>query len=105
MPPCLSLRDWYESGKSLYSDQTYRLPYLPTPVSPFHAEPLQFLTTTIAIPRFEYTFNCSRSASLVFVSPEIPFFENKMPNRDLTESRKYAVFAITVTSAGSLSQS
>ena len=40
MPPCLSLRDWYESGKSLYSDQAYRLPYLPTPVSPFHAEPL-----------------------------------------------------------------
>jgi hypothetical protein len=41
MPPCLYLRDWYESGKSLYSDQAYRLPYLLTPVSPFHAEPLQ----------------------------------------------------------------
>ncbi len=40
MPPCLSLRDWYESGKSSHSDHAYRLPYLPTPVSPFHAEPL-----------------------------------------------------------------
>lgn len=40
MPPCLYLRDWYESGKSVHSDQAYRLPYLPTPVSPFHAEPL-----------------------------------------------------------------
>ena len=37
MPPCLYLRDWYESGKSLHSDQAYRLPYLPTLVSPFHA--------------------------------------------------------------------
>ena len=43
MPPCLSLRDWYESGKSSHSDQAYRLPYLSTPVSPFHAEPLQFV--------------------------------------------------------------
>jgi hypothetical protein len=40
MPPCLSLRDWYESGKSSHSDQAYRLPYLTTPVSPFRAEPL-----------------------------------------------------------------
>ena len=45
MPPCLSLRDWYESGKSSHSDQAYRLPYLPTLVSPFHAEPLQSLET------------------------------------------------------------
>jgi hypothetical protein len=41
MPPCLYLRDWYESGKSSHSDQAYRLPYLPTLVSPFHPEPLQ----------------------------------------------------------------
>ena len=40
MPPCLYLRDWYESGKSSHSDQAYRLPYLPTLVSPFHPEPL-----------------------------------------------------------------
>ena len=41
MPPCLSLRDWYESGKSTHTDQRSVLPYLPTPVSPFHAEPAQ----------------------------------------------------------------
>src|SRR5262245_14518168 len=44
--------------------------------------------TTMAIPRFEYTLNCSRSASLSFEVPVIPVFENKMPNRDFTESRK-----------------
>ncbi len=32
----------YKSGKSSHSDQAYRLPCLPSPVSPFHAEPLQF---------------------------------------------------------------
>jgi hypothetical protein len=41
MPPCLYLRDWYECGKSTLTDQMSSPPYLPTPVSPFHAEPLQ----------------------------------------------------------------
>ena len=39
MPPCLSLRDWHEGGKSTTSVRACTLPYLPTPVSPFHAEP------------------------------------------------------------------
>ena len=39
--PICPLRDWHERGKSRASDQTYTLPYLPTPLSPFHAEPLQ----------------------------------------------------------------
>lgn len=41
MPPCLSLRDWYEGGKSNRAGHKFRTIYLPTPVSPFHAEPLQ----------------------------------------------------------------
>ena len=49
MPPCLYLRDWYESGKSSHSDQAYRLPYLPTLVSPFHPEPLQYRLPTFSI--------------------------------------------------------
>jgi hypothetical protein len=40
MPPCFLLRDWYESGKSNRRDQTFTLPYLSNPVSPFHGEPL-----------------------------------------------------------------
>ena len=39
MPPCLALRDWYEGGKSDHPDKR-SLPYLPTPETPFHAEPL-----------------------------------------------------------------
>src|SRR3954467_12895538 len=37
--PVFPFRDWHEGGKSLPSDQACSLPYLPTPVSPFHAEP------------------------------------------------------------------
>src|SRR3954470_10493401 len=37
--PIFPFRDWHEGGKSLPSDQACSLPYLPTPVSPFHAEP------------------------------------------------------------------
>src|SRR5512135_387246 len=43
MPPCLSLRDWYESGKSGPRDHKFTTIYPGTPVSPFHAEPLQLL--------------------------------------------------------------
>src|SRR5262249_49792040 len=39
-PPCLCLRDWYESGISSPSAHKFSPPYLTTPVSPFHAEPL-----------------------------------------------------------------
>jgi hypothetical protein len=39
--PVFPFRDWHEGGKSRASGQTYTLPYFPTPVSPFHAEPLQ----------------------------------------------------------------
>jgi len=46
MPPCLRLRDWYESGKSDHSDQTFSTPHPSTTVSPFHAEPLQALELT-----------------------------------------------------------
>src|SRR3954452_3600076 len=38
--PIFPFRDWHEGGKSMPSDQACSLPYLPTPVSPFHAEPL-----------------------------------------------------------------
>ena len=38
--PVFPLRDWHEGGKSTQSVPVYTLPYLPTPVSPFHAEPL-----------------------------------------------------------------
>ena len=41
MLPCLSLRDWYEGGKSNPSGHRFSTRYLMTPVSPFHAEPLQ----------------------------------------------------------------
>ena len=37
--PVFPLRDWHEGGKSTQSVPVYTLPYLPTPVSPFHAEP------------------------------------------------------------------
>jgi len=47
MPPCLSLRDWYERGKSSYTGHLFRTIYLPTPVSPFHAEPLHQLQPTL----------------------------------------------------------
>ena len=39
--PVFPLRDWHEGGKSTPSVPVCTLPYLPTPVSPFHAEPLQ----------------------------------------------------------------
>ena len=38
--PVFPLRDWHQGGKSTPSDPMCTLPYLPTPVSPFHAEPL-----------------------------------------------------------------
>src|SRR5262245_40671744 len=38
--PVFPLRDWHEGGKSAPSVPMCTLPYLPTPVSPFHAEPL-----------------------------------------------------------------
>src|SRR5947209_20547324 len=38
--PVFPFRDWHEGGKSRQSDQACRPPYLPAPVSPFHAEPL-----------------------------------------------------------------
>ena len=41
MPPCFSLRDWYESDKSCPTGRKFSTIYLPTPVSPFHPEPLQ----------------------------------------------------------------
>ena len=46
MPPSFPFQDWHEGGKPLHPSQTYSLPYLPTPVSPFHGEPIQekFLT-------------------------------------------------------------
>src|SRR3954471_9774444 len=37
--PIFPFRDWHEGGKSMPSDQACSLPYLPAPVSPFHAEP------------------------------------------------------------------
>jgi hypothetical protein len=40
MPPCLSLRDWYERGKSHHTGHQFPTIYLRAPVSPFHAEPL-----------------------------------------------------------------
>ena len=46
--PVFPFRDWYESGKSMPSDQAYSLPYLSTPVSPFHAEPLHFKLRVLA---------------------------------------------------------
>src|SRR3954471_8016508 len=39
--PVFPLRDWHEGGKSTQSVPVYTLPYLPTLVSPFHAEPSQ----------------------------------------------------------------
>ena len=41
MPPCLSLRDWYECGKTRLCGRVFSSLYLRTPVCPFHAEPLQ----------------------------------------------------------------
>ena len=41
MPPCFPFRDWREGDKSSQPQQTYSLPYLSTPVSPFHGEPVQ----------------------------------------------------------------
>jgi hypothetical protein len=37
--PVFPLRDWHEGGKSTPHVLAFSLPYLPTPVSPFHAEP------------------------------------------------------------------
>ena len=56
--------------------------------------------TTMAIPRSANTFNCSRSAYLVIFAPGIPFFEKRIPNRDLTESSTRASFAKQVKSVG-----
>jgi hypothetical protein len=47
MPPCFSLRDWYERGKSCPTGRKFSTIYLPTPVSPFHAEPLHMATVSI----------------------------------------------------------
>src|SRR5512135_2140398 len=41
MPHCLSLRDWYESGKSRSHETSIGVLHPSTPESPFHAEPLQ----------------------------------------------------------------
>ena len=38
--PVFPLRDWYESGKSILCSLVYFTPYLTTPVSPFHGEPV-----------------------------------------------------------------
>jgi hypothetical protein len=42
MPPCLALRDRYEGSKSDCCNKR-PLPYLPSPETPSHAEPLQTL--------------------------------------------------------------
>jgi hypothetical protein len=41
MPPCLTLRDWYECSKSGHPVRKITTTYRVTPVSPFHIEPLQ----------------------------------------------------------------
>jgi hypothetical protein len=69
MPPCLYLRDWYESGKSSHSDQAYRLPYLPTLVSPFHAEPLHPVTVKMIASLRLFPQTPSREAGGLLVLP------------------------------------
>jgi hypothetical protein len=65
MPPCFSLRDWYERGKSSHPDRKFSTIYLPTPVSPFHAEPLQLpLTYTVSIDVELRVFDNEREQSL-----------------------------------------
>jgi hypothetical protein len=81
MPPCLYLRDWYESGKSLYSDQAYRLPYLPTLVSPFHAEPSQPGQALFQPPLSELLVTLSMSSSSP-VKPH-PLGSGNRPSRTL----------------------
>ncbi len=39
MPPCLSLRGWYQSADSDPVERRFRTAFLRTPVSRFHAEP------------------------------------------------------------------
>jgi len=56
MLPCLSLRDWYESGKSTSPDRCLEIRYLSTPVSPVHAEPLQ--TGSVLPQGLRTTFPC-----------------------------------------------
>ena len=53
--PVFPFRDWHEGGKSMPSDQMFSLPYLPTPVSPFHAEPLHSNSAT-TLPSSSATF-------------------------------------------------
>ena len=48
MPAWFSLRYWHQGDKSRLWDQTYTLPYPPTPVSPFHGEPTQFDDSVLA---------------------------------------------------------
>jgi hypothetical protein len=39
--PVFPLRDWHRGDKSTLPVRACTLPYLPTPVAPFHAEPSQ----------------------------------------------------------------
>ena len=44
--PVFPFRDWHQGDKSTPPVRACSQPYLPTPVSPFHAEPLQIVPGT-----------------------------------------------------------